>query len=475
MPVIGLETHIQLNTASKLFSPSSAAFNVAPNSQANELDFGLPGVLPVLNQEAVYKALRFGLAINADIAIVSEFARKHYFYPDLPKGYQISQYEHPILTKGTIPVQGDDGEFAIELERAHLEEDAGKLTHDIIPNASAVDLNRAGVPLLEIVSSPTLFSANDACSYAKALRALVCWLDICDGNMQEGSIRFDANISLRKKPDDPLGTRCEVKNLNSFRFLEQAIKYEILRQGAILDDGGKVEQQTRLFSPATGKTRAMRSKEEAADYRYMPDPDLLPLHLDKQLIADCQAQLPELPSACRKRLVNDMGLSEYDAKVITAERATVGYFEQVVQLCQNPQMAANWISGELAALCNKQGISISASTITAAQLAKLIGHVQTGKISGKMAKGLLEQLWDSSEDVDEIISKQGLAQISDVKMLEQLVATVIADNPKQVEQYRAGKDKLFGFFVGQIMKQTKGQANPRQLKQILLSKLTAKQ
>ena len=473
-PVIGLETHIQLNTASKLFSRSPAAFTSAPNSQANELDFGLPGVLPVLNRAAVDKTIIFGLAINAQIARVSEFARKHYFYPDLPKGYQISQYQHPVLSGGTIEVLGRNGNFQVELERAHLEEDAGKLTHDAIDNASIVDLNRAGVPLLEIVSAPQLHSSADASDYAKELRALVCWLGICDGNMQEGSIRFDANVSLHKSRDEPLGTRCEIKNLNSFRFLEQAIEYEILRQSEILDGGGSINQETMLFSPATGKTRAMRSKEEAEDYRYMPDPDLLPLHIDEQWIANCQSRLPELPADCRKRLINEMKLSAYDAGVITAERSTVAYFEQVTRLCHDPQAAANWISGDLAAMCNKQGIAIDAAPIPAEQLSKLICQMQSGKISGKMAKDLLVRMWSSTQDVEAIISSEGLAQISDPEELERIVTQIIADNSKQVAQYHAGKDKLFGFFVGQVMKQTKGQANPQQLKQILQAKLASK-
>lgn len=466
-PVIGLEAHVQLQTKSKLFSCSPAGFTTIPNSQANELDFALPGTLPVLNREAVSMAILLGLALEAEVAAESEFARKHYFYPDLPKGYQISQFEHPVIKGGKVKVNGRNSKFEVSLVRAHLEEDAGKLMHDAISGSSVVDLNRAGVPLLEIVTEPVLRSATEASDYGRALRELVCWLGICDGNMQEGSLRFDVNVSLRANPDAALGTRCEIKNLNSFRFMEQAIEYEIVRQGNLLDKGQDIKQETLLFDKSTGTTRSMRSKEEAADYRYMPDPDLLPLRIDATWVQSCRDALPELPNDCRERLVQEQGISEYDATILTADKATVTYFETVVSECDNPKAAANWISGDLSAMCKANGKTIVEAPLDAKRLGGLIKRIMDGTISGKIAKELLERLWqDPGKEADDIIAAEGMRQISDAGELERIVAQLIAANPQQAEQYRAGKDKLLGFFVGQAMKATKGQAHPQQLNDI---------
>ena len=464
--VIGIETHVQLNTESKLFSPSPAGYCDSPNDHANEIDFGLPGVLPVANKAAVEKAVLLGLALEAEVARVSEFARKHYFYPDLPKGYQISQFEHPIIVGGHVKVNGKDGEFSVPLVRAHLEEDAGKLVHDSVPGASAVDLNRAGVPLLEIVTEPCLRSAAEAREYGRALRELVCWLDICDGNMQEGSVRFDVNLSLRRGPGDPLGTRTETKNLNSFRFMEQAIEHEARRQAAVLERGEKVVQETRLFNPDTGETRPMRSKEEAEDYRYVPDPDLMPLRVDDATLEACRARMPELPSQCRARLVDELGLGEYDAGVLTTDRQTLAYFDEVAGKCGKPKAAANWITGDLAALAKESGVPVSEGKASADALASLVSRVEDGTVSGKMGKELLARIWESGEDPERIISDEGLRQISDSSELEAILGEIIAANQRQAEQYRAGKTKLLGFFVGQAMKATKGKGNPRQLDEI---------
>ena len=467
-PVIGLETHVQLLTASKLFSASPASFVTEPNKNANELDFGLPGTLPVLNQQAVSMAIKFGLAISAKVNPLSWFARKHYFYPDLPKGYQISQYEDPVIIGGSVEAYAEDKHIVVDLVRAHLEEDAGKLMHDVLPDESVVDLNRAGVPLLEIVTQPVLYSATQATAYGKALRELVVWLGICDGNMQEGSIRFDVNISLSKDREKQLGTRCEIKNLNSFRFIEQAIEYEIERQAEILDNGGEITQETRLFDTGSGKTKSMRSKEEAQDYRYMPDPDLQPLAISEDWIKSCQEEMPELPSECRKRLQDEYGLSEYDATVITGDKQTVEYFEQVVKLCSDAKLTANWITGDLAAMCKENETAIYTCPVSAQNLAGMLKLIIDNTISGKMAKKLLTLLWDNPQkDADTLAKENGMQQISNTDELETIVAQIIKDNPKQAEQYRAGKDKLLGFFVGQAMKQTKGMANPQQLNEIV--------
>ena len=463
---IGLETHVQLNTASKLFSQAPASYCANPNEQANALDFGLPGTLPVLNREAVTKAIRFGLAVNATVALESEFARKHYFYPDLPKGYQISQFEHPIIIGGQVEVTMDEECLKVPLVRAHLEEDAGKLLHDAVSDASVVDLNRAGIPLLEIVSEPALHSAQQASAYGRTLHELVCWLNICNGNMQEGSLRFDVNISLRTGPDAALGTRAEIKNLNSFRFMEQAITHEIDRQGTILATGEHVIQETRQFDPSSGTTRSMRTKEEAEDYRYMPDPDLLPLRIDTQWLTDCRNDMPELPADCRNRLIKQYGLSAYNAVVLTATRSLVEYYEVVAHACGDPQIAANWVSGDLAALCKEHNCDISSAPLEPLRLAGLINNVIKGTISGAMGKELLTRMWQSGEDADTIIASDNLSQISDAGALEQVLADIITANPKQVAQYRSGKDKLLGFFVGQAMKATQGKGNPRQLSEL---------
>ena len=461
--VIGIETHIQLNTKSKLFSASPASYCVEPNANANEIDFGLPGTLPVANKEAVAKAIRFGLAVGARVARESEFARKHYFYPDLPKGYQISQFEHPVVVGGAVRVNTVSDSFKVPLVRAHLEEDAGRLLHDNLPGSSVVDLNRAGVPLLEIVSEPALRTAADAREYGRALRELVCWLDICDGNMQEGSIRFDVNISLRKGADDPLGTRSETKNLNSFRFMEQAIEFEAARQAALLEDGGTVVQETRLFDSSTGETRSMRSKEEAEDYRYVPDPDLLPLRISDEWVRECEEAMPELPVECRIRFVKDLGMTEYDANVLTADRRTAAYFDEVAKLCGDPKAAANWVAGELTAMCKEREVEIADCPLGPSRLAGLIGRVLDGTVSGKMGKELMERMWESDEEADAIIDSEGMRQISDVAELEGILSGIISANPKQAEQFRAGKSKLLGFFVGQAMKATKGKGDPRML------------
>ncbi len=461
--VIGIETHIQLNTRSKMFSESPASYCERPNENANELDFGLPGTLPVANREAVDKAITFGLAVGGRVARESEFARKHYFYPDLPKGYQISQFDHPVVEGGKVTVNNVHDSFKVPLVRAHLEEDAGRLLHDVSPDSSVVDLNRAGVPLLEIVSEPALRTAADARDYGRALRELVCWLDICDGNMQEGSIRFDVNLSLRRGPDDEMGTRTETKNLNSFRFMEQAIEYEAARQAAILDEGGTIVQETRLFDSVSGETRSMRTKEDSEDYRYVPDPDLLPLRISEKWIEGCRERMPELPSDCRLRFINEIGLSEYDAIVLTADRGTADYFGEVAELCGDAKAAANWISGDLTALCKERKAEVSSSPLTPPRLASLIKRVSDGTISGKMGKDLMEKMWDSGDDADAIIDREGMRQISDTGELEAIMEGIIADNPKQVEQYRSGKTKILGYFVGQAMKATKGKGDPRML------------
>ena len=461
--VVGIETHVQLNTRSKMFSGSPASYCDVPNQNANELDFGLPGTLPVANREAVEKAIMFGLATGSDISLESEFARKHYFYPDLPKGYQISQFENPVLVGGAVKVGAGEDAMEVPLVRAHLEEDAGKLLHDSMPNSSVVDLNRAGVPLLEIVSEPELRSAKQAGDYGRALRELVCWLDICDGNMQEGSIRFDVNISLRRSSDDQMGTRTETKNLNSFRFMEQAIEYEASRQAALLEEGKEIVQETRLFDSGNGTTRALRSKEEAEDYRYMPDPDLLPLRISEKWIQECRSKMPELPAQCRTRFINEYGIPAQDAIVLTSERSTSAFFDEAARMSGDAKAAANWIAGDLTALCKERDMTITDCPITPSRLSAVIKRVSDGTISGKMAKDLLAKMWETKDDVDAIIEKEGLRQISDTGELEKILSKIISDNPKQLAQYRAGKDKLLGFFVGQAMKATKGKGDPRLL------------
>jgi aspartyl-tRNA(Asn)/glutamyl-tRNA(Gln) amidotransferase subunit B len=471
--VIGLEIHAQLATKSKIFSASATTYGAPPNAQANLVDLGYPGVLPVLNQAAVTMAVKFGLAIAAQVAPVSVFARKNYFYPDLPKGYQISQYELPIVAKGHMDIVLEDGTTKrVGITRAHLEEDAGKSMHEGLGASSGIDLNRAGTPLIEIVSEPDMRSAHEAVAYMKKIHTLVRYLEICDGNMQEGSFRCDANVSVRRKGADKLGTRAEIKNINSFRYVEKAIHYEVARQIDIIESGGKVLQETRLYDPDKGETRSMRSKEEANDYRYFPDPDLLPVAVDAAFIAGVRATLPELPDEKAARFTSAFGLSPYDAGVLTASRELGDYFEAVVrELPQDPKLAANWVMGELAAALNRDGIDIGDSKLKAGRIAGLLKRIADGTISGKMAKEVFEAMWASGADADSVIAEKGLKQISDPAAIEQAIDEVMAKSPGQLADYRAGKDKLFGYFVGQVMKATGGKANPGQLNELLKKKL----
>jgi len=480
--VIGLETHVQLSTASKIFSGASTAFGAAPNTQASAVDIALPGVLPVLNKGAVERAIRFGLAIGAKINRRSVFARKNYFYPDLPKGYQISQYELPIVEGGEIRILTSQGEKSIRLTRAHLEEDAGKSLHEDFHGMSGIDLNRAGTPLLEIVSEPDMRSAEEAVAYAKALHALVRWIDICDGNMQEGSFRCDANVSVRRKGDPNFGTRREIKNLNSFRFLQQAIEYEVKWQIETLEDGGRIEQATVLFDPDTGETRAMRTKEDAHDYRYFPDPDLPPLVLSEEWIERVRGELPELPHMKQERYQRELGLSAYDAQTLTQSREMAAYFEDVVARLGGAEggaakTAANWVMVELSGALNRSGLAIEQAPVTSAQLARLIARIRDNTISGKIAKELFDAIWQgeaTGEDaVDTLIERKGLKQISDVGVLTAIVEEVIAANPKSVDEYRGGKEKALNALVGQAMKATKGKANPAQLAELFRNKLAS--
>ncbi len=471
--VIGLEIHAQLATASKIFSGASTAFGAEPNTQACTVDLGFPGVLPVLNAEVVNMAVKFGVAIGAEITPISVFARKNYFYPDLPKGYQISQFELPIVGKGQLSISPEEGvSKVIGITRAHLEEDAGKSLHDEFPDQTGIDLNRAGTPLLEIVSEPDMRSAKEAVAYARKIHTLVRYLDICDGNMQEGSFRCDANVSVRPMGQEELGTRAELKNINSFRFLERAINYEIERQIDLIEDGGKVTQETRLYDADKNETRSMRSKEEANDYRYFPDPDLLPVAVTEDDIERIKASLPELPEQKRQRYIDNFGLSDYKAELLTASRETAEYFEQA--LAQDEGQAsqlANWIVGDLAGVLNKSNLEIQQSPVTPEMLAGLLQRIADNTISGKIAKQVFEAMWQGEGNADDIIEARGLKQITDSGAIESLIDEVIAANPDQVEQFRAGKEKVLGFFVGQIMKQSKGKANPRQVNQMLRTKL----
>ncbi len=471
-PVIGLEIHLQLATRSKIFSGAATAYGAAPNTQACAIDLGMPGVLPVLNAEVVRMAVKLGLALEAEIAPRSVFARKNYFYPDLPKGYQISQYELPVVGAGHLYIDLEDGETKrVGITRAHLEEDAGKSMHEGFQAVTAVDLNRAGTPLVEVVSEPDLRSAREAVAYMKKLHALVRYLEICDGNMQEGSFRCDANVSVHR-PGTAFGTRAEIKNLNSFRFVEQAINHEIERQIDLLESGGTVVQETRLYDPDRRETRSMRVKEEANDYRYFPDPDLLPLEVDAALIEQMRATLPELPDIRRARFVEQYGLPGYDAGVLTASRESADYFEAVVQAVgEDPKLCANWVMGELAGALNRQGLEIADSPIDPQQLAGLLARLRDGTISGRGAKDVFEGMWAGEGDADTVIEARGLKQVSDSGALEAMVDEVIAANPGQVEQYRAGKDKLFGFFVGQVMKASRGKANPQLVNDLIRRKL----
>jgi aspartyl-tRNA(Asn)/glutamyl-tRNA(Gln) amidotransferase subunit B len=470
--VIGLETHAQLATRSKIFSGAATAFGAEPNAQASAVDIALPGVLPVLNRAAVEHAIRFGLAVGAKVAPRSIFARKNYFYPDLPKGYQISQYEIPVVQGGSLRIEVDGVEKQVRLTRAHLEEDAGKSLHEDFHGLSGIDLNRAGTPLLEIVSEPDMRSSAEAVAYARALHRLVTWIGICDGNMQEGSFRCDANVSVRPMGQSELGTRCEIKNLNSFRFLERAIEYEIRRQIELIEDGGTVVQETRLYDPDKDETRSMRSKEDAQDYRYFPDPDLLPLCIDREWIARVNAGLPELPDAMRERFIRELGLSAYDAGVLTASRELAGYFESLRAAAGiDAKVCANWVTGELSAALHRDGLDVTASRVTPQQLAGLLKRIKDGTLSGKMGKELFEVLWTEGGDVDALIAARGLQQISDSSELEKIVDGLVAAHSDQVAEYRAGKEKVFGFFVGRAMKASGGRANPAQLNEILRKKL----
>ena len=472
--VIGLETHAQLATQSKIFSGSSIAFGAAPNTQANPVDLALPGVLPVLNKGAVECAVKFGLAVGATIADRSIFARKNYFYPDLPKGYQISQYEIPIVQGGGLHIMLDGAEKFVQLTRAHLEEDAGKSLHEDFAGLSGIDLNRAGTPLLEIVTEPVMRSAAEAVAYAKALHSLVTWLGICDGNMQEGSFRCDANVSVRPRGQAEFGTRCEIKNLNSFRFMEKAIEYEVRRQIELIEDGGRVVQETRLYDPDKDETRSMRSKEDAMDYRYFPDPDLLPVAIPAEMIATIKAAMRELPQAMRERFQSQYGLSNYDAATLTSEQALSAYFEAAAKTSNaDAKLTANWVMGELTSRLNDGGISASAAPVAPAALASLLVRISDGTISGKIAKDVFAAMWNGEGAADTIIDARGLKQISDAGALEKIVDEVLAANPKSVEEFRAGKEKAFNALVGQAMKASKGKANPAQINEILKRKLTA--
>ena len=472
--VIGLEIHVQLNTQSKIFSGASTAYGAQPNTQACAVDLGLPGVLPVLNKQAVAKAAMFGLAVDATINDGSVFDRKNYFYPDLPKGYQISQLAIPIVEHGKLDITLEDGSTkTVGITRAHLEEDAGKSLHEDFDGATGIDLNRAGTPLIEIVSEPEMSSAKEAVAYMKKIHSIVQYLGICDGNMQEGSFRCDANVSVRRKGESELGTRTETKNLNSFRFVERAINYEIERQIDVIESGGKVVQETRLYDPDSDSTRTMRSKEEANDYRYFPDPDLLPVKLEENLLKELQANLPELPDVKQERFSSEYELNKNDAEQLSASRAMANYFEQVVdQNKAQAKMAANWVLGELSAALNQNNIDIEQSPVSAERLAQLIARISDNTISGKIAKEVFQEMWSSDKTADQVIEEKGLQQISDVGELEAIIDKVIADNPKQVEQYKSGKDKVFGFFVGNVMKETKGKANPKQVNELLKDRLS---
>ena len=470
--VIGLELHAQLATRTKIFSGASTAYGAEANTQACAIDLGMPGMLPVLNERAVRFAVRLGLALGAEVAGRSVFARKNYFYPDLPKGYQISQYEIPVVGTGHLDIELEDGSRKrIGVTRAHLEEDAGKSLHEGFTGMSGIDLNRAGTPLLEIVSEPELRSAKEAVAYMKKMHSLVRYLGICDGNMQEGSFRCDANVSVRPVGQLEFGTRAELKNLNSFRFVERAINFEIERQIELIEDGGTVVQETRLFDPDRGETRSMRGKEEAHDYRYFPDPDLLPLEITPAFIEEVRAELPELPDAKRARFAGDYGLPDYDAGVLTSSRELADYFEAVASGGGDAKLAANWVMGEFSGALNKAGLDIADSPVDAEALAGLLRRIVDETISGKIAKEVFEAMWQGEGDADTVIADRGLEQVTDSSAIEAMVDEAIAANPQQLEQYRAGKTKLMGFFVGQVMKASGGKANPQQVNEILKQRL----
>ena len=465
--VIGLEIHAQLSTKSKLFSGGSTKFGAESNTNVDLVDMGLPGVLPVANKEAFYKAIKFGLATGAQINQISSFDRKNYFYPDLPKGYQITQMTKPIVEKGSIKVSTENGEKIINITRAHLEEDAGKSIHDLFEGETGVDLNRAGTPLLEIVSEPEISSAKEAVAYFKAVRQLVTFLDICDGNMAQGSMRCDVNVSIKKIDDKELGTRAELKNINSFKFIEKAINFEIERQISLIESGESVVQETRLYDSDKNETRSMRSKEEANDYRYFPCPDLLPVVISDKELNEIKDNLPELPEEKQNRYISEIGLESSEAKIISSSKAMADMFEEASKKTDDAKMIAKWLVGDISALLNKENIEIDESKLSPENFGKLIERISDNTISGKIAKSVLEEVWENGNDVDEIIKAKGLIQIQDESLLEQIATQVLDSNPDQVAAYRSGKDKLFGFFVGQVMKETQGKANPKSVNEIL--------
>ena len=465
--VIGLEIHVQLSTKSKLFSGGSTEFGAESNTHVDLIDMGLPGVLPVANKEAFYKAIRFGLATGAKINQTSTFDRKNYFYPDLPKGYQITQMTKPIVENGSIKIVTDDSEKIVNITRAHLEEDAGKSIHDLFEGETGVDLNRAGTPLLEIVSEPEISDAKEAVAYFKAIRQLVTFLDICDGNMAQGSMRCDVNVSIKKSGDTELGTRAELKNINSFKFIEKAINFEIDRQIRVIESGESVVQETRLYDSEKNETRSMRSKEEANDYRYFPCPDLLPVVISDKELQEIKENLPELPEEKEMRYMQEVGLEESEAKIISSSKAMANMFEEASSKTDDAKLIAKWLVGDISALLNKDNIEIHESNLSAENFGKLIERISDNTISGKIAKSVLEEIWENGSDVDEIIETKGLVQIQDESLLEEIAKKVIDSNPDQVNAYKNGKDKLFGFFVGQVMKETQGKANPKSVNEIL--------
>ena len=465
--VIGLEVHAQVASESKLFSGAATAFGAKPNSQVSLIDAAMPGMLPVVNREAIEQAVRTGLGLNAEIRLHSVFERKNYFYPDLPQGYQISQYLEPIVGEGTVLLDLEDGSTReVGIERLHLEQDAGKSLHDRHPAKTYVDLNRAGVPLMEIVSKPDLRSAEEVGAYLRKLRSILRYLGTCDGNMEEGSLRCDVNVSVRK-PGDPPGTRCEIKNMNSVRFVQQAIEYEAKRQIRVLEEGGSIEQETLLFDTGSGKTRSMRSKEEAHDYRYFPDPDLLPIVLDPAWVEEMKAALPELPDARKSRFAETFGLSAYDAGVLVAEKETADFYEAVIDGKRDPKQAANWVTGEFFGALNKSGLDLAEAPVDAAKLGGLLDLIADDTISGRIAKAVFEAMWESGKDAAAIVEERGLKQITDSREIEAIVARLVADNPGQVEQFRGGNQKVIGWFVGQVMKATQGKANPKIVNELL--------
>ena len=465
--VIGLEVHVQLSTKTKLFSGASTSFGSEPNTQVDLIDLGLPGVLPVANKEAFYKAIRFGLATNAEINQVSMFDRKNYFYPDLPKGYQITQMEKPIVGKGSIVINVDGNEKLINITRAHLEEDAGKSIHDLFDGETGIDLNRAGTPLLEIVSEPEISSAKEAVAYFKAIHQLVTFLDICDGNMSQGSMRCDVNVSVKKYDDDVIGTRAEIKNINSFKFIERAIHFEVARQIKLLEKGESIVQETRLYDSVKNETRSMRSKEAANDYRYFPEPDLLPVVISDNELEEIKSTLPELPKQKEIRFINEHNLEESEAKILASSKAMANLFEDASEKTKDSSLIAKWLVGDVSALLNKDNISIEESKLSSVNFAKLIERISDKTISGKIAKSVLEEVWISGNDIDVIIEEKGLVQIQDESILENIAKKIIDENPDQVNAYKGGKDRLFGFFVGQVMKETQGKANPQGVNEIL--------